>query len=116
MRLRISGIVLVIIAFWVVLGWIAPRAIHFELALIAMILLPLLYRRGRSIWPSAAVLAITSMAFALTPFDLRFQNTGHAQIAILPVSHGPGCEPGTACYGCVVLPGDPRYAIVISLQ
>jgi hypothetical protein len=87
-----------------------------SLLLWAVVFLPLLplsfwFRLGFKKWCVASLLI--ALALAISPIDIVIMRSDKTGLRLLPVSYGIACQPGTACYGCVVMANPPRKALVL---
>ncbi|HSK43081.1 MAG TPA: hypothetical protein VLA83_04245, partial [Candidatus Binatia bacterium] len=82
--------------------------------LLAAFLLPLAFwfRLGFRKWCIA--FSVVGISLAISPIDFTIQYSGKKGLYLLPISYGIGCQPGTACYGCILPPNPPRKALVLS--
>jgi hypothetical protein len=106
---------IIVSAYWVcsVLPAISGRSSLAFWFVISAAVLPVIFWRGYGFkWWSPAALAV-ALGLAASPIDFKIQS-GQLGLRMLPVSCGIYCEPGTACYGCVVDGNPPSHAVVLS--
>jgi hypothetical protein len=104
---------LFLVAVWcTALSMARPRHSLFFLAASALIVLPIASLVGQRGKMTVACLCV-ALVLALSPLDYMIDKTGRWSVRLLPVSHGIVCKPDTACYGCVMFGGEPKYTVVL---
>src|SRR5262249_40197451 len=112
--LKVSGIVAATFLFFFVLGSVSFRASLSYWMILSSLVLPVAFwlQLGFTKWCLAS--SLIALGLAASPIDFMVRNSDRPGLRLLPTSYGYGCQPGTACYGCLVSPNPARKAIVLS--
>ena len=78
----------------------------------ALLLVAFWFQLGFKKW--CVCLLLVALGLAVSPVDITITRLEKPGLRLLPISYGYGCQPGTACYGCIVPPNPPRKALVLS--
>jgi hypothetical protein len=112
--LKTFGIVGGVAVLFFSLSLFSDRHSLYYWAVSSALILPVIFwlRLGFKKW--CAGLLFIALGLAASPIDISVTRLARPGVRLLPISYGIGCEPGTACYGCIVPPYPARKAIVIS--
>jgi hypothetical protein len=112
--LKALGIVAGVLAIFLVLLYFSLRHSLVLWAVVFSLLLPLAFwfQLGFRNWCAASLLI--ALALAISPIDIVIMRLDKPGLRLLPVSYGIVCQPGTACYGCIVTANPPRKALALS--
>ena len=113
--LKVLGIVAAVLALFLVIS--IYFSFRHSLVLWVVVFSPVLplafwFRLGLMKWCAASLLI--AFALAISPIDIVIMRSDKSGVHLLPVNYGIGCQPGTACFGCVVMANPPRKALVFS--
>ena len=113
--IKVIGIVLAVIAVFAILDMFSYRYSLFYWMCGSLLILPLLFLRGRHFWLGFVSSGLLAVGLALSPIDIvvAIQGGQHG-VRVLPTSYGAATLHGTVGYGCTVH-GPPPRALVISL-
>jgi len=111
--LKVTGIVLVVLAVFVGLSLISTRNSLGYWFVLSAIFLPVTFLKswGFRWWCIGALVASASLTFSPIDFCVR---RGEFGLRILPTSRGIVSRPGTISYGCVAR-NPPKHAMVLFL-
>lgn len=112
--LKAFGIIGGVLVLFVSLNLFSGRHSLFLWAASSSLLLPVAFwfRLGFKKW--CVALLLVALGLAVSPIDITVTRLERPGLRLLPISYGIGCQPGTACYGCIV-PANPAHkAIVLS--
>jgi hypothetical protein len=114
MSLKALGIVAGVPALCLLLCFFSGRQSLFLWAGMFSLLLPLAFwfQLGFKKWCAASLLI--AFTLAISPIDIVIRRLDKPGLSLLPISHGDVCQPGTACYGCIIAPNPPWKALVLS--
>ncbi len=108
------GVAIGVIAVYFAISLLGFRKANFELAVVALAVLPFSFWTRRSFrrWCVAFVLAAGLLV--ASPVDIVFTFRGTPGLRFVRPSFGPACA-SDACYGCTRWFNDPQWAIVVAL-
>ena len=112
--LKALGIILGVLTIFIVVSAFSGRESLFYWTILSSLLLPVTFclRLGFKKW--CASFLVIALGLAVSPIDIQVTRLQRPGVRLLPVSYGIGCEPGTACHGCIIPRNPPRKAVVIS--
>ena len=112
--LKALGIIGGVFALFGSLNVFSGRHSLFLWAIFASLVLPLAFwfRLGFKKWCIFSLLI--ALGLTLSPIDITVMRLEKPGLRLLPISYGLGCQPGAACYGCIVPPNPARKAVVLS--
>src|SRR5215470_8625902 len=112
--LRAFGIVAGVIVFFLVLSTFSGRHSLFFWAILSSLLLPVAFWFRMAFKKWCLSMLVVALGLSMSPVDITVMRLERPGLRLLPISYGIGCQPGTACYGCIVPPNPARKAVVIS--
>ena len=108
------GVVAGVLAIFLSISTFSSRYSLYLWFLLAVLFLPLAFWFQSGFVKWCVAFSVVAVSLAISPIDLTIQHSGKRSVGLLPISYGFACEPGTACYGCIIPPNPPRKALVLS--
>jgi hypothetical protein len=113
--LQLAGILLSILALYILLLRFAYRESLFYWMLLTVVTLPVVFwtQKKRFKWWCLCAMLV-AIALAASPIDFTIQRGSRLGIHLRPVEFGFASEPPAVNYGCVLQHNPPERAIVLS--
>jgi hypothetical protein len=112
--LKVLGIVAATFVFFFVLDLLSGRSLLSHWMILSSLVLPVAFWFRLGFAKCCLASLLIALGLAASPIDFMVRNSDRPGLRLLPTSYGYGCQPGTACYGCLVPPNRARKAIVLS--
>lgn len=112
--LQAFGVVVGAFAVVVFVSIFSSRKSLSLLFLMAVCVLPLAFWFQWGFKKCCIAFFVFAVSLGISPIDFTIQRSGQKGLHLLPISYGMACQPGTACYGCIVRPNAATKALVLS--